>query len=133
MAANLQTGPESGMGELVSGIVQDAQELIGQQLTLFKQEMRQDLKKAREGAGLLAVGAGALLIGSFLLALMLVELLHWLLPDTPHWICYAIVGGVITGVGTFMAFRGRDKLGQIAPEQSAKALEENLQWKTKPS
>jgi len=133
MATNLQTDPGPGVGELVSGIVQDAQELIGQQLALFKQEMRQDLKKAREGVGLLAVAAGILLVGSMLLGLMLVHLLHWLAPSLPEWSCYGIVGGVLAGAGAFLAWQGREKLGQVVPEQTAKALEENLEWKTKPN
>jgi hypothetical protein len=133
MPTNLQTSPESGLGELVSGIVQDAQELIGQQLALFKQEMRQDLRKAREGAILLGIGAGALLVGSILLSLMLVHLIQWLAPTWPSWISYGIIGGGLAGVGAFLALQGRNKLGTIAPEQSAKALEENLEWKTKPS
>jgi uncharacterized protein YacL len=133
MATNLQTDPGPGLGELVSGIVQDAQELIGQQLALFKQEMRQDLKKAREGVGLLALAAGTLLVGSILLGLMLVHLLFWLAPSLPLWSCYAIVGGVLAGIGTFLAMQGREKLGQVMPEQTTKALEENLEWKTKPN
>jgi len=133
MATNLQTDPGQGMGGLVSGIVQDAQELISQQLALFKQEMRQDLKKAREGAALMAIAAGTLLIGSLLLGLMLVHLLAWLVPALPLWICYAIIGGLLTLTGIFLAFQGGDKLENMVPEQTAKALEENLEWKTKPS
>jgi len=133
MATNLQTDPGPGVGELVSGIVQDAQELIGQQLALFKQEMRQDLKRAREGVGLLAVATGVLLVGSVLLGLMLVHLLAWLAPSWPLWICYAIIGGALAGIGAFLALQGREKLGHVVPEQTAKALEENLEWKTKPN
>jgi len=133
MATNLQTDPGPGVGELVSGIVQDAQELIGQQLALFKQEMRQDLKKAREGARLLALAAGVLLVGSILLGLMLVHLLAWLAPSWPLWICYGIIGGALAGIGAFLALQGREKLGQVVPQQTAKALEENLEWKTKPN
>jgi len=133
MATNLQTDPGSGLGGLVSGIVQDAQELINQQLTLFKQEMREDLRRARKGAILLAVAGGVLLIGTLLLAHMLVHLLFWLVPDMPLWICYGIIGGLLAGTGAFLAYRGRDKLERSVPEQTAKALEENLEWKTKPS
>jgi len=133
MATNLQTDPGPGVGELVSGIVRDAQELISQQLALFKQEVRQDLKKAREGAGLLTLAAGAMLVGSILLGLMLVHLLHWLAPSLPEWACYGIVGGALAALGAVLALQGREKLGQALPEKSAKALEENLEWKTKPS
>jgi len=133
MATNLHSDPGTGVGELVSGIVSDAQELMNQQLALFKQEMRQDFKKAREGVGFLAVAAGALLVGSLVLSLMLVHLLAWLVPSLPLWVCYAIVGCILTGGGVVLALRAREQLEQAVPEQTAKALEENLEWKTKPS
>jgi len=134
MATNLQTDPGTGVGELVSGIVHDAQELMNQQLALFKQEMRQDFKKAREGVSFLAVAAGALLVGTLILSLMLVHLLAWLFPNTlPLWVCYAIVGCILAGGGVILALRARENLEQAVPEQTAKALEENLEWKTKPS
>jgi len=133
MATNLQTDPGPGMGGLVSGIVQDAQELISQQLALFKQEMRQDLRKAREGVVFMALSAGTLLIGSLLLGLMLVHLLNWLVPTLPLWACFGIVGGSLAVIGAILAFQGRDKFEHMMPEQTTKALEENLEWKTKPS
>jgi len=134
MATNLHSGPDSGMGELVAGIVQDAQELIGQQLALFKQEVRQDLKRARDGAGFMAAAAGACLIGSLLLVLMLVHLLNWLAPDNlPLWSCYGIVGGVLALIGAVLAWRATQKFERALPEKTVKALEENLEWKTKPS
>jgi len=132
MATNLHSGPDSGVGELVAGIVHDAQELIGQQLSLFKQEVRQDLKRARDGAGFMAAAAGACLLGSLLLVLMLVHLLAWL-TDLPLWSCYGIVGGVLTVFGAILAWRATQKFEHALPEKSAKALEENLEWKTKPS
>jgi len=133
MATNLHAGPETGFGELVAGIVRDGQELISQQLALFKQEVRQDLSRARQGFGLMAVASGALLIGSVLLSLMLVYLLSWLVPELPLWGCFGIVGAALTGLGVLLAYQGREKLEHALPEKTAKTLEENLEWKTKPS
>jgi len=135
MASNLQTDAGPGLGELVSGIVQDAQELISQQLALFKQEVRDDLRKTREGMGLLGLAAGVLLVGSLILGLTLVHLLAWLAPTLPLWACYGIVGAGLTGVGALLAWQGWQKVTAIHPlnDQAAKGLEENLEWKTKPS
>jgi len=132
MATNLHSGPDSGVGELVAGIVHDAQELIGQQLSLFKQEVRQDLKRARDGAAFMAAAAGACLLGSLLLVLMLVYLLA-AQTGLPLWSCYGIVGGVLAVFGAIMAWRAKHKFEHALPEKTAKALEENLEWKTKPS
>jgi uncharacterized BrkB/YihY/UPF0761 family membrane protein len=123
------------MGGLVSGIVQDAQDLISQQFTLFKQEVRQDFQKTRDTMGILAVAAGVLFVGVLILGLMLVHLVQWLAPTWPEWVSYAIVGGAVTAVGALLAWLGVHRLRTVnpLPDQTAKALEENLEWKTKPN
>ena len=44
-----QTGSEPTVTSLLSGIVNDAQELIKQQLDLFKHELKDDVKRAKKG------------------------------------------------------------------------------------
>jgi hypothetical protein len=135
MASNVQSNSGASVGGLVSGIVEDAQELVGQQLRLFKQEVRQDFHQAREAAGILAVAASALTVGAVILGFMLVYLLAWAAPTLPLWACHGIVGAVITSAGALLAWLGMQKLSTVnpVPEQTAKALEENLEWKTTPS
>lgn len=135
MATNLQTDSRQGVGELVSGIVQDAQELVSQQLSLFKHELRQDFRNARDGLCILAGATTVLLVASLLLGLMLVHLVQWLAPTWPLWVCYALIGGVFAVIGSALAYVGYEKLRSrnILPDESAKALEESLEWKTKPT
>jgi hypothetical protein len=135
MAANLQTETGQSVGELVMGIIHDAQALISQQLTLFKQEVRQDFRNLLEAMVFLALASGILFVAALLLALMLVHLVHYLAPSWPEWVCYALGGGGFAAVGGGFAALGREKLRakNVLPEQSAKALTENLEWKTKPS
>jgi hypothetical protein len=134
MSANLQTGSEPSVTSLVTGIVNDAQELIKQQLALFKHEIRQDVEKAKDAARSLAFSAGLLLLGVVLLCFMLVHLLNWLIPQLPLWACYGIVGGVLAGVGVGLFLYGRQRLAEIHPlsDQAAEGLKENLEWTTKP-
>jgi uncharacterized membrane protein YdcZ (DUF606 family) len=107
---------------------------LSQQLALFKQEVREDLSKAREAATFLAYASGLLLVGVILLCLMLVHMLHEL-ANLPLWESYAIVGGVLTVAGLVLGYLGREQLRTVhaVPEKTAKALEENLEWKTKPT
>jgi len=134
MATNLQESGQ-GVGELVSGIIQDAQALVSQQFTLFKHEVRQDFRNLREAMVFLAVASGVLLVAGVLLGFMLVELVHYLAPSWPMWVCFALVGGACAALGGVFAALGREKLRtkNVLPEESAKALTENLEWKTKPS
>jgi len=134
MATNLQTETGQGVGELVAGIIQDAQTLISQQFTLFKSEIRQDFRNLREALIFLAVATAILLVAAVLLALMLVHLLS-VLTSWDLWVCMALVGGAFAALGSVFAALGRQKLRttSVLPEESAKALTENLEWKTKPS
>jgi len=135
MAGNLQTDSGQGVGELVSGIIHDAQELLNQQLTLFKTEVRQDINNAKEALGILLLASGVMLVAAVLLGLMLVHLVQWLIPSWADWGAYLLVGGVLAAVGLALVWMAREKLrpSNVLPEQSAKALEESLEWKTKPT
>jgi hypothetical protein len=134
MAANLHTDSSPSVGELVTGIIHDAQTLMTQQFTLLEQEIRDEFTRAREAAVSLAVASGVLLSGVILLCLMCVYLLHEL-AHLPLWGSFAVVGGPLTVIGGVLGYLGREQLRTVSPvpEKTAKALEENLEWKTKPT
>jgi len=71
------TGTSGSVTPLVAGIIDDLQELIKQNLTLFKVEVREDLKKTKEAAAALGMGVGLAVVGALHLTLMLVFLLWW--------------------------------------------------------
>jgi hypothetical protein len=125
--------PERSVTTLVSGIIADAQHLIQQQLAMFRQEIRDDLRKSRDAALALAVGIGITLVGSVLLLLMLPLLLHWA-AELPLWACFGIVGGVLTAVGGVLVYAGVKRFESFNPlsEKSIEAFKENLKWTTSP-
>lgn len=133
MATNLQTRPEPSVPTLVSGIVQDAQELLKQQADLFKHEVSTAVNKAREASVSLGLGACLLVLSGILLCLAVVYLLHETL-SLPLWACYLIVGALVGLPGGIMAWRGYKQFQSFSPlpEQSAEAMKENLEWTTKP-
>jgi len=135
MATNLQeTGSEPSLTSLVSGIVSDFQELIKQQLALFKAEVASDFRKTREASATLAAGLVALLFGCGLLCLMVVHLLQWAF-HLEFWVCYLIVGGAICTLGAVLVGVGWKQFHSFnpLPDQSVAAMKENLEWKTKPN
>ena len=72
MADRLQTtetGSEPSVTSLLSGIVNDAQELIKQQLELFKHELKDDMKRAQEGLPSLGLGVALAVAAIFLLGM----------------------------------------------------------------
>jgi Putative Actinobacterial Holin-X, holin superfamily III len=126
--------PERSVTTLVGGIIADAQHLIGQQLTMFRQEIRDDLRKSRDAALALAAGVGVALMGVVLVLIMLPLLLRWEVPELPLWACFGIVGGILAAFGGVLAYAGVKKFESFNPlsDQSFKALKENLKWTTSP-
>jgi len=132
MATDLQSPSEPQLANLVGGILNDAQELFKQQIALVRHEVKEDFRKSKEaavplGLGLWLAGVGSVLLG-ITLALILAEI------GLPLWAGFAVVGAVVFLAGAGLFYVGKQKFQSFnpLPDQSAKALEENLEWITKP-
>lgn len=136
MANEVQTGAEQpSLTSLVSGIVQDVQDLIKQQLSFTQREIQEDLRRSKEAVIPLLVGLGVILMGVGLLSVMLVHLLHWTTDGRlPLWGCYAIVGVLLAAAGGVLFFVGKKQFESFnpLPDKSVEALKENVQWLTHP-
>jgi len=135
MADRIQTGPEPSMTSLLSGIVNDAQELIKQQLTLFKHELKDDMNRAREAMPSLGLGVSVAVAAIFLLGLTVAHLLNWSFGEAhlPLWGCYAIVTVVFGAVGCGLLYFAKKNLESLPmSRQAAEATKENVEWLTKP-
>lgn len=142
MATEVPTRPEQqpDLGTAVDGIISDVQDLIQSQIQLARMEIEADLRKTRQAASVIAVGLAVTFLGAILLSLMLVYLLHWVsLPagvepaSLPLWACYALVGFPLTGIGVGVVWTGWKMFASFnpLPDETAKALQETLEWKTK--
>ncbi len=124
--------PDQSVTHLVSGIIDDAHELLRQQIALFKHEVQQDLKRAKKMSISFAASCIVCAVAGLMLSLMLVYLLSWAAPGLPLWVCFGIVAAAFAGMGAGLFFFGKEKLDEIVPpEESLKAMKENLQWTTK--
>jgi hypothetical protein len=128
MIRELESPPAPTVTGLVRDILRDVQELVRQQLALFKHEIKDSLRKSKEAAVMLGAGIGVAAAGGVLLCFMLVYLLNWAFA-LPLWICFLIVGVVCCAVGGGMLYAGIKKLQSVTvAEQSIDALKENVQW-----
>jgi Putative Actinobacterial Holin-X, holin superfamily III len=120
---------EPSLAQLLTGIVNDAKELMHQELALAKHEIREDLRKTKTAVLSLGMGIGVAAIGGLLLILMLVHLLH-ALAGLPLWACYGIVGGVLAMIGGVLLLIGKTTIARIevVPQQTAETMKENIQW-----
>jgi hypothetical protein len=133
------TATEPSMSATLKGIVDDALELMKQQFAMLKAEVRSDFRKLLGGIVPLAMGIGPLMLGGLMLCFALVHLIHWASVPSgtvadpaliPLWGCYAIVSAAFFIIGGILLGVGIHKLRSVnpLPEETAKALEENLQW-----
>lgn len=129
MPVTTPTTPPPSTTELVGDILNDAQELISQQLELFKVEVQDDFKRSMRATALIGAGLGFLLATVFFLGLTLAYLLHdglgWSLSAsmglTTLVILLAGAGLVAAGVWLFRSFNP-------LPDETAEALQENVEW-----
>jgi hypothetical protein len=130
MATDLHTEAGYSVTSLVKGIISDAQDLIGQQMALFRHEIKDDFRKTKEIALATLGGAVLVSIGGCLLCFMLAYLLSTALPALPLWACFGIVGTIVTlaGAGICYAALAKFKTFNPLPDESAQALKENVQW-----
>jgi len=129
---DLQIGSEASVTRLVSGIISDVQELIGQQLALLRYELKDELSKTKRASLALIGGLVIALVGGIFLCLMLIHLVSWAVPEWPLWVCYGIVGVPIAALGGALTVVGIQQFQsfQVLPDRSLQALKENVQWLT---
>jgi len=134
MATNVHSDTDVSLTSLVTGIVNDAQELMKQQFAMFQAEVKEDMRKTVEASSALGVGMAVTFVGSILLCFTLVYLLYWAFPTAPLWVWFAVVGGVVTAVGGGLVYAAYAKFRSFnpLPDKTAQALKENLEWKTTP-
>jgi uncharacterized membrane protein YqjE len=121
--------PQPSTAELVGDILSDAQELVSQQLELFKVEVQDDMQRSMWATALIGAGLGFLLATVVFLGLTLAYLLHdglgWSLSASMGLTTLVILllgaGLVAAGVWLFRSFNP-------LPDETAAALQENVEW-----
>jgi hypothetical protein len=131
--ARTHDGPS--MSSLVSGIITDAQQLIRDEVALARQEIKEELIKARTAAMSFAIGGVVAALGVVLLSFFLVHLLHWATGGTdtagvPLWLCFLIFGVLFVGAGgaLFAVAYSRVKSIHLVPRQTVETMKENVRW-----
>jgi len=142
MANEVHTSSEASTTGLLRGIINDMGDLIRQEVRFARTEIKTDLRKSKEAATVLALGLGTVVLGVFLLAVMLVFLLHWLSfdpnavnPDPgriPLWGCFGIVSAVFLLTGAALVWMGYKKFQSFnpLPDETAQTVKENVEWMT---
>jgi flagellar biosynthesis protein FliR len=128
MSNDLETQPEAGVLELLSGIITDVHVLTKQQLALFRHETKEEIVHAREAGTLVAIGFAIVVMGSLLICGMLVHLLVRMAPGLPLWGSYGIVGAPIAVLGGIICIVGVQRFRSVDTTsiEQTRDFEENV-------
>ena len=129
MSENHQPDAQPGVASLVGGILEDAQKLVRQEVTLAQREVTQAWDKAKTGVALLASAIAVCSVVGVLLSFMLVKLLQQYLLPNHEWACFGIVGGLVAPLGGALIYCGLHQINQVHPSlpQTAETLREDGQ------
>jgi hypothetical protein len=139
MATGLETPNETSTVALLKGIVADVEDLIAQQLSVARAEIKADVQKTAEAGLFLILGGGGCLVAAVLWSFALAHLIYWAIlpaateaPALPLWGCYAIVAFVMTVIGAGFLYAGHEKISEVQmfPKETAEAVKDNVNWKT---
>jgi Putative Actinobacterial Holin-X, holin superfamily III len=133
MSTDLDDRSDQSAASLVSGILDDLQDLVEQQFQLTRREIEEEICQRA------AAGMGVLFLDAIVLSLTLVHLLHWVAspPGTdpawlPLWACYAVLAAVLVVIGGVLMWVGRARFRSIDRAQNpvTEFLQENAPWTT---
>ena len=133
METPVESVPEVGVSTLVGGIVQDARDLLEEQMSLFQIEIKNHLHQTLTAFIPLGIGVAIALTALSLLGAGGAYFLSWQWPTLPLWAGFIIVGIVVAILAVSLIMWGKAQLEKISitPDVALKGLKENLQWKTK--
>jgi len=140
MSTEVHAPPDgASLTALLRGIIDDVGVLIRQEIRFASTEIKSDARKALRAGLALAVAAGLGGLGVILVALTLVNLLHWLtLPAganydpaaVPLWGCYGIVAAVFLAVSAAVGYLGLKSFqhNNPLPDKTVESVKENVGW-----
>jgi len=125
-SATDQSSTES-LGTIVTGIVQDLQDVVRGEVQLAKTELKEDASSLGKGAAMIAAGALVALVGFIFLMLGVTYLLN---KSMQMWIAAGIVGVVLLLIGIVAAMAGKNTFSaaNLKPTQTIDSLKEDQQW-----
>ncbi|MBT2365726.1 phage holin family protein [Streptomyces sp. ISL-10] len=125
-------GSDESVGELLSKVTSDVQELFRQEVELAKAEVRQEATKAGKAAGMYG-GAG---FSGYMVALFVsLAALFGLANVMDAGWAALIVAAVWAVIGAVLYVMGRSWMREVSPkpEQTVERLKEDAQWARHPT
>jgi Putative Actinobacterial Holin-X, holin superfamily III len=110
-------------GNLAAEVIHDAQHLVGLEIALAKQELKDMAVVNAIAAGLVASGGLLLILGVLVAApVLVVVLVPW------HWEAAAVWVAAYLVIGITLALVGKARFQVRLPKRTLESLKESKQW-----
>ena len=117
----------SGLGSIVTGIVEDLQNIVRGEVQLAKTELKEEATLMGKGAGKIGAGVFFGLVGFIFLMLGVTYVLNqWL----EMWLSALIVGAVLALIGAILAMSGKSQMqsADLKPDKTIQSVKEDKEW-----
>lgn len=118
---------DRSLSELISGVVENLQNIVRYEVQLAKTEITDEAKTAGRGIAMLAVAA---VVGIYAVGLFLLTAVWALATQVDRWLAALIVAVVVTVVAGILAMVGKKRLDEFnpKPEQTIESVKEDIEW-----
>lgn len=118
---------QESIGELLSGLVGDLQQLIRGEVELAKTEIKEDVGQAARAGQMLGV---ALMFGLVGLTVFMLGVAVYLEKWLDDWQALGLVGLILLIIAAIAAITGRNHLraSAMTPERTVESLKEDKEW-----
>lgn len=120
------TNPGS-LGETVTGILEDLQHIVRDEVQLAKSELKEDAGQMGKAGGMIA-GAGILGFTGFIFLMLGVT--HLLNRKMQMWLSAGLVGIALVTLAGILGTTGRSQMqsAQLMPKQTIESVKEDANW-----
>lgn len=120
--------PDQSLGDLVGRMTNDVGKLVSTQIELAKVEIKEEVRRAGKGVGM--VGGGGL-AGWFALLLVSMGIAFGIgnAMDSVGW-GFVLVGVVYAAIAAVLVLKGKQQITSATPvaEQTIESIKEDVEW-----
>lgn len=113
MPENMSADNPPSLALLVSGLLDDTQQLMRQETALVRREIKQEWDKTKDATALMAGGLTVFAVVALLASFTLVKLLQQFVLPNQEWACFAIVTAVFALGGSLLLAAGRARFHHV--------------------
>ncbi len=126
-AGRSTTNGGASLGDTVTGIIEDVQNIVRGEVQLAKTEIKEDAGKLGKALGMIGAAAFLALVGFIFLMLGVTYLLN---KSLEMWISAGIVGLVLLIIGAILGVVGKNQMQEanLVPDKTIESLKEDKEW-----